>query len=87
MIKEEFQKLLLKEWNEEEKQMIIRIMDGILYYKKLLPKSLKEDVICALNLCNTLKTKLEDYEKELKELKELKESEESVKECEEECKE
>lgn len=66
MIKEEFQKLLMKEWNEEEKQMIVRIMDGILYYKKLLPKSLKEDVICALNLCNTLKTKLENYENEIK---------------------
>lgn len=63
MIKEEFEKLLLLEWNDEEREMINRIMEGILYYKKLLPKTLKNDVISALQLCNTLKVKLENLEK------------------------
>lgn len=67
MIKEEFEKLLLREWIEEEREMIKRIMDGILYYKTLLPKSLKQDVISALALCNELKIKLEKYEQIIQE--------------------
>lgn len=59
MIEEEFQKLLCKDWNDEEKAMIQRIMDGLLYYKKLIPKGLKTDIIAALQLCNSLKGKLE----------------------------
>ncbi len=60
MIEEEFNKLLEKEWTEEERQMIQRIMEGLLYYRKLLPKALKADVISALQLCNNLKHQLED---------------------------
>lgn len=59
MIEEEFQKLLAKEWIEDERQMIERIMKGMLYYKKLMPKSLKADVVSALQLCNKLKHQLE----------------------------
>ena len=39
MIKEEFEKLLMREWVEEEREMIKRIMDGILYYKKFKNES------------------------------------------------
>lgn len=59
MIEEEFKKLLEKEWSEEERQMIQRISEGLLYYRKLLPKTLKTDVIAALQLCNKLKHQLE----------------------------
>lgn len=59
MIEEEFKKLLEKEWSEEERQMIQRIMEGMLYYRKLLPKALKADVISALQLCNKLKHQLD----------------------------
>lgn len=59
MIEEEFQKLLEKQWSEDERIMIQRIMEGLMYYRKLLPKSLKADVISALQLCNKLKHQLE----------------------------
>lgn len=59
MIEDEFTRLLEKDWSEEERQMIQRIKEGLLYYKKLLPKSLKADVIAALQLCNNLKHQLE----------------------------
>lgn len=59
MFEEEFEKLLEKEWNEEEKDVIKRIMDGLLFYKKLLPKTLKNDVMLALQLCIRLKDELE----------------------------
>lgn len=73
MIKEEFEKLLLLEWTDEEREMIKRIMEGILYYRKLLPKTLKHDVISALQLCNTLKVKLENLEKIVQTINENKE--------------
>jgi hypothetical protein len=59
MIEDEFKLLLEKEWSEDERVMIQRIMEGLLYYKKLLPKGLKADVINALQLCNKLKDQLD----------------------------
>jgi hypothetical protein len=59
MIEEEIKKLLEKEWSPEERGMIQRIMDGLLYYRKLIPRSLKADVIAALQLCNQLKHQLD----------------------------
>jgi hypothetical protein len=36
-------------------------MDNVAYYKKLLPKTLKQDIFDALQMCNTLKNELEYY--------------------------
>jgi hypothetical protein len=58
-MEEEFKKLLEMNWEESERDMIKRIMDGLLYYKKLLPRTLKNDVAAALELCNKLKDELE----------------------------
>lgn len=62
MIEEEFDKLLAKEWIQEEKELIEKIRAGLVYYKRLIPKSLTNDVIAALQLCNKLKDKLTDLE-------------------------
>lgn len=63
MLEEEANKLLSKEWIEEEKDIVQRMIKNLLYYKKLLPKSLKQDVLAALRLCNSLKDKLDDLSK------------------------
>ena len=60
MIEEELSRLLERQWTDEERAMINRIMDGLLYYKKLIPKALKNDVVAALQLCNRLKLQLEE---------------------------
>jgi len=60
MIEEELSRLLERQWTDEERSMIKRIMDGLLYYKKLIPKALKNDVVSALQLCNRLKSQLEE---------------------------
>lgn len=60
MIEEELSRLLERQWTDEERAMINRIMDGLLYYKKLIPKALKNDVVSALQLCNRLKLQLEE---------------------------
>lgn len=59
MIEDEVKKLLEKEWSEEERKIIQKTTDGLFYYRKLLPSSLKADVIAALQLCNKLKDELE----------------------------
>lgn len=74
MIEEEFKKLLDKDWSEEERQMIQRIMEGLLYYRKILPKSLKADVVSALQLCNKLKHQLEVLVNKVAEVEDVAES-------------
>jgi hypothetical protein len=58
MIEEELEKLLQHNWPESDKQLIQRLIDGLLYYKRILPKSLKKDILGGLQLCNKLKTQL-----------------------------
>ncbi len=64
---DQFNILLNNNWTDDEKSMIKRIMDGLLYFKKLLPNSLKNDVILAINLCNELKNENELLKKQLSE--------------------
>jgi hypothetical protein len=59
MLEEELNKLLEKNWEAEEKQLVKRIMDGLLYYKRFLPKNFKDDVLMSIQLCNKLKNELE----------------------------
>jgi len=65
MLEEEFKKLLEKEWNPDEKELVIRIMDGLLYYKRFLPNNFKDDVLMAIQLCNKLKNELDGLNDEL----------------------
>lgn len=66
MIEEHFQKLLEKEWEEEEKKIIEKIMEGLLYYKRILPSSFKNDVSEAIKLCNRLKEQIEELQEKIK---------------------
>lgn len=61
MFEQELDNLLQKPWSDEEKILISRLMDNVAYYKKLIPKSLKQDILNALQMCNVLKTELETY--------------------------
>jgi hypothetical protein len=65
MIEDEFDKLLEKEWTEEEKGLIEKIKGGLLYYKRLIPKSLMNDVVAALQMCNKLKDQLQNLKENL----------------------
>jgi hypothetical protein len=59
MIEEEFNKLLEKEWSNEEKELIKRIMNGMLYYKRFIPNDFKQDILLAIDMCNKLKNELD----------------------------
>jgi hypothetical protein len=52
MIEKEFENLLNKQWLDEERELIRNIKEGIIYYRKLIPKALKSDVIAALQMCS-----------------------------------
>jgi hypothetical protein len=61
MYEEELNILLNSKWTEEEKSIISRLTDNLMYYKKLVPSSLKKDIFITLQLCNKLKTEFEEY--------------------------
>ena len=59
MFEEELKMLLEKTWSDEERNLLVRLTDNVIYYKKILPKSLKQDITDALKMCNTLKIELD----------------------------
>jgi hypothetical protein len=61
MFEAELDNLIQKKWSDEERAMITRLMENVTYYKKLIPKSLKQDIMNALQMCNVLKDELEYY--------------------------
>jgi len=61
MFEQELDNLLQKNWSDEERRLISLLMENVIYYKKLIPKSLKQDIMNALQMCNVLKTELEIY--------------------------
>jgi len=61
MFEEELKLLLEKKWEEEQRELINKLMSNLTYYNKLLPKSLRKDITDALQMCNVLKMELEKY--------------------------
>jgi len=61
MFEEQLKILLEKKWTEDELKLINRLTSNLGYYKKLIPKSLKQDIAEALQMCNLLKVELETY--------------------------
>ena len=47
--------LLNHDWTSHEKNLIKRLTDSLLYYKYLLPKNLKVDIVAILEMANKLK--------------------------------
>lgn len=66
MFEEELQNLLKKRWSDEERRLITSLTDNAIYYKKLIPKSFKQDILDALQMCNVLKNELEIYKEKCK---------------------
>ena len=65
MFEDEMKKLLDKQWEEDEHKLISRLLENLVYYKRLMSKSLKTDIILVLELCNKLKTELEDLKEKI----------------------
>jgi hypothetical protein len=88
MFEQELDNLLQKNWSDEERRLISLLMDNVIYYKKLIPKSLKQDIMNALQMCNVLKTELEIYRAKCNclESKNVSTPDETEQECEQECK-
>lgn len=66
MFEKELELLLEKNWSEEEIAMINRLLETLQYYKKLIPKSLKQEIVAALQMCNVLKTELDTFREKCK---------------------
>lgn len=50
--------LLNQAWTPDEKRLITRLVESLLYYKYLIPKNLKSDVVSILEIANKIK---QDY--------------------------
>ncbi len=79
---EEANKLLASNWENHEKELIKRMVDSLVAYKSLIPKSLKQDVKAMLQMANKIKTEydmlLVKYKQEHNELKENPEENEEI---------
>ena len=65
----ECEKLLSLKWSEEEHLLIKKILENVMYYKKLMPKELKKDIQEILLLTSTLKIEHEILVEKFKQLK------------------
>jgi len=63
MLEDEVKSLLEKEWTDEEKELITNLISTVTYFKRMLPKTFKQDILCALQMCNSLKIELDLYRK------------------------
>jgi hypothetical protein len=48
--------LLEKSWAPEEMVLLTKLSDNLLYYKKLIPKALKTDIVAVLTMANSIKS-------------------------------
>jgi spore cortex formation protein SpoVR/YcgB (stage V sporulation) len=68
---EEANKLLASNWEDHEKNLVKRMIDSLVAYKSLIPKSLKNDVKAMLQMANRIKAEydelLQKYKDEKKE--------------------
>jgi hypothetical protein len=84
---EEANKLLASNWEDHEKDLVKRMIDSLIAYKALIPKSLKNDVKAMLQMANRIKREydelLEKYKNEQKNSEELKNLEKDIQELEE----
>lgn len=65
MFEDEMKKLLDKKWDEEDHKLISRLLDNLVYYKRIMSKSLKTDIMSVLELCNKLKVELEELKEKI----------------------
>ena len=63
MFEDEVKLLLENEWTDEEKTLIENLISTVMYFKRMLPKTFKQDILCALQMCNSLKIELDLYRK------------------------
>lgn len=52
---EEITKLLIQEWAQDEKPLITKALNNLVYYKSFIPKSIKNDIIDVLKMANNIK--------------------------------
>lgn len=57
-MKEDCEELLKLEWDESEREILTRLTSSLKFYKMLIPKDLKKDIIEAIKLCTRLKDAL-----------------------------
>jgi hypothetical protein len=60
---EEGDKLLSNDWNEEDKELVKRMIDSLITYKYWIPKGLKQDIKDIIKLAHRIKNEYDDLSK------------------------
>lgn len=58
-MKEQMNDILLLNWDEEDKNCLIKIVEGIVYFKRLIPKSFEKEITKCLDICIREKKELD----------------------------
>lgn len=77
---EEANKLLASNWEDHEKELVKRMIDSLIAYKSLIPKSLKNDVKAMLQMANRIKAEYDELLLKYKAEKEKEESNDNIEE-------
>ncbi|NBU34018.1 hypothetical protein EB118_03610 [bacterium] len=65
MFEDSLQVLKRQTWKDEELQLICKLEESLMYYRKLMSKTLKTDLSIAFEMCIRLKIELEDLKLQL----------------------
>ncbi len=68
---EESKKLLEQNWSDEERVLIEKLLNNVKGYKSLMPKSLRMDITCMLQLAIHIKSDYDSLKKKIDELTKL----------------
>lgn len=60
--------LLDKVWTPDETILLKKLADNLVYYKSLIPKALKIDIVAILQIANTIKSDYDDLKLRLQNL-------------------
>lgn len=58
-MKEKLDDILLLDWDEEDKNCLLKIVEGIIYFKRLIPKSFEKEIVKCLDICIREKKQLD----------------------------
>ena len=68
---EESKILLEKNWNDDQKILLKKAIDNMLFYKNFITKSVKQDIASVLELSSTIKDEYDILKNKIKEINDI----------------
>lgn len=62
-LQDKLNEILSLNWSEEDKNTLSKIMESIIYYKRLIPSKFEHEVLACINICIREKRELDFIKK------------------------